>query len=180
VNEARTQARKIIQDAEQQAATMKAEAHQIGRAQAQAELQTRIAALESLVVEVENWRQSVLDGSEREVIELVLALGRKLFGRGLRLPAEILHESFSEALVKARPLGDLRFHLNPVDLERLGDAWQGEQELRFGKRIELVPDAQVLPGGCLIEGQFGEVDGQADAKWQRVEAFFSNPEELGR
>jgi flagellar assembly protein FliH len=121
------------------------------------------------VDEIHAWRESMLTQSEAAVLNLVTDIARTMFGNGLVLEPDVLRDTFTRALSEAKQLGDLLVHLHPADVTILDRAWVENQTASRAARIELVPDPAIRRGGCLVEGQFGQVDARVETKWGIVE-----------
>jgi flagellar assembly protein FliH len=65
-----------------------------------------------------------------------------------------------EALRKALGRTKLMVHLNPADVEAVESEVQNLQLAVGAGEIELVPDARIEQGGCLLETEAGSVDAQ--------------------
>ncbi|HVM32543.1 MAG TPA: FliH/SctL family protein [bacterium] len=65
-----------------------------------------------------------------------------------------------EALKKAVGRASLKVHLNPADAEAVEAEIQNLQLAVGAGEIELVPDARIEQGGCLLETEAGSVDAQ--------------------
>jgi flagellar assembly protein FliH len=65
-----------------------------------------------------------------------------------------------EALKKAVGRAKLMVHLNPADVEAVELEIQNLQLSVGAGEIELVPDARIEQGGCLLETEAGSVDAQ--------------------
>ena len=63
-----------------------------------------------------------------------------------------------EALSKAQDRVHLKLHLNPEDLREV-ELQKDQLKLSVGAgHLELVPDARIEKGGCLLETEAGSVD----------------------
>lgn len=183
--EGQTHANELIRAAEQQAATLLAQAkanaaevtrqaREEGLAAAQTEAERLLRTSQTIVDEVHAWRESMLAQSEAAVLNLVTDIARTMFGNGLTLDPEVLRETFTRALSEAKQLGDLLVHLHPADVTVLDRAWFETQTASRTARVELVPDPAIRRGGCLVEGQFGQVDARVETKWAIVEGALTD------
>lgn len=168
-------AQQILQTARQQAAdlTQAAEAQvastvQQARAEAQHAVEAETAHIlltaQGVLDEVQAWRENYLRQSERPVLDLILRLGQQIFGNGLTLDAALLHAAFERALAEAKPLGNLRIHVHPEDAALLDPHWPEQQAARLNQRLELIADASLRRGGCLVEGDYGAVDARVETQ----------------
>jgi len=113
-------------------------------------------------------RERVMAESSDQVVALIIRIAQKLFGNGIRLDPRALAEVYESALDEAKTCGSLRVLVNPQDKSRIGEAWVETQSKLRGQAIELVASDQILPGGCRIVGEFGEVDARVDTKIARL------------
>lgn len=101
-----------------------------------------------------------------EVLDLALVLARQLVGEALSVRREFILPIVSAAL-KQLPQSTQRIELmlNPSDVE-LVRKFLGEGE--FGQRCQLLPDASIAPGGCLVETEQSEIDVTIPSRWRRL------------
>ncbi len=178
VPQALAEAQALLEQARQEARQVTEAARQEGLRQAREEMRASLEAARAVVQEVQAWRERMLAESQQEVVELVLAVARQLFGEGVDLSPEALKQAVTTALEAAKPLGALRIHLHPQDAARLEPAWLEAQADAAGQEMILVPDESVLPGGCFIEGERGTVDARVETKLQQAaEALLGVPAE---
>ncbi|TFZ08344.1 FliH/SctL family protein [Ramlibacter humi] len=101
-----------------------------------------------------------------DVVSLAVDIAREVIRRELALDEQALLPAAREAL---RALGEgasvLEVHLNPTDAERIAPALQGAQPAP-----RVVPDADLPPGGCRVEGDTGIAEASFTARWQAVMA----------
>jgi flagellar assembly protein FliH len=159
-----TRADILIQKAHTQVDAISREAYEQGLHAAEEEMQSAFAAMQSILEEIEAWRIDLLKSSEAEVIGLVLTISKSLFGQGFRLAEDDLAGLFNNVLEYAKPLGNLRLHANPEDVEMLPQNWAQTQSTRQGANIQLIPDVNILAGGCTIESDNGMVDARIESK----------------
>lgn len=169
IQTAEEQAAEILAKAKTQAAEVTRQAHEEGLAAAQIEAERLLRTSQTIVDEVHAWRESMLAQSEAAVLNLVTDIAHTMFGNGLTLDPEVLRETFTRALSEAKQLGDLLVHLHPTDVSVLDRVWLKTQTSSRAARVELVPDPAIRRGGCLVEGEFGQVDARVETKWTIVE-----------
>jgi flagellar assembly protein FliH len=155
---AEEQANEMLVQAAQKAEEISRQARKEGLATGEAEAGQLLLTSKGIYDEVRHWRDAMLAASEETVLNLVAAVARTILGEGVTLEAEVLQAAFGRALAEARPLGDLRIHVHPDDDALLGPHWPEQQSSHLGQKLELMPDADIRRGGCLVEGQYGSVD----------------------
>lgn len=177
--DAQTQAQAILQQAQQQAQMVLAEARQKtnevyeaararGLDEARAEAGQLLSSVNLLIEQTYAWHETVLAQGEREMLDLVVEVGRKLFGAGVALDSENLQAAIDKAVYEAKNLGDLEIHLHPEDIAALDDLWAEKHARNEGRRFVLIPDTAIRRGGCLIEGQFGRLDARVESQLNAV------------
>jgi flagellar assembly protein FliH len=166
VSKAQARAQEIVAQAENQAADKQKEAYDQGLADSKSETETMLATARSVVDEVQEWKNSLLNQGETMMLRLVIQIAQTLFGDGLPLDPDALGQAFSRALAQARTLGDLRIYVNPDDAITLSSHWSKMQTSFGGQKIELVPSDIIKRGGCFIDGQFGSVDARVETEFE--------------
>lgn len=160
--------------------TAAAQAHAAALARATAEREGREAGYAAglAAADAERARLSVLlakmstaagDHEQRlcdEVLDLALVLARQLVGEALAVRREFILPIVSAAL-KQLPQSTQRVELmlNPSDVE-LVRTFLGEGD--FAHRCQLLPDASIAPGGCLVETEQSEIDVTIPSRWRRL------------
>jgi flagellar assembly protein FliH len=101
-----------------------------------------------------------------EVLDLALVLARQLVGEALAVRREFILPIVSAAL-KQLPQSTQRVELmlNPSDVELVRN-FLGTGE--FAGRCQLVADASIAPGGCLIETEQSGIDVTVPSRWRRL------------
>lgn len=169
---ARQLADEIIQQAQQQFVETAQEARrqgfEEGHRQAEEEAAGLLQMTRTVLEEARRLCQDVLAQSEPSVINLVKTMAAAIFSEGVALEPQVLEGAFQRAVVQAKTLGRLRIHLNPADYDGLSPIWKKQQEAIIGNAVDLIVDDKILPGGCLIEGDYGTVDARVETQLAKV------------
>lgn len=106
---------------------------------------------------------------EQAAVELGVAIAEKLLKSNLAAKPELAAGMIAEALQLAAGQPQLKVRLHPLDLERLG-AHSGAvvQHLKACGMPELIADATISPGGCVIDTQHGEIDARLETMLNRI------------
>ena len=190
---AQTRAAEIIAQAEQQAVAMLekarnegllagrqegiADAHrriteqaeQSARAQVSERLKTTLPALENAVAALHIERDQWLKRWEAAAVQLSVAMAEKLIHAELTLRPELLTRRIRELLQLASDQPQMQIRMHPADIILLNEmgAEIVHRVSRAGEAT-LVPDESVSRGGCRIETQHGEIDGQIESQLSRI------------
>jgi flagellar assembly protein FliH len=104
---------------------------------------------------------------EENVTALAIAVARQLIARELRSDASAVVELVRRALAEFPIDQPLRIRVNPVDLALLSTVGS-DAPITTGREAAWVADAQIAPGGCLVEGRDRIIDGRVDAALERL------------
>ncbi|HYE72222.1 MAG TPA: FliH/SctL family protein, partial [Blastocatellia bacterium] len=161
VDAARAQANKMIMDAEAQIERIEREAVEKGLFEAQARMQSEIdqatEALRSQLAqslhEIAALRQTLAEQVELELVRLALEIAKKVVQREVQLDPDIPLTLTRIALSRIhRATATVRLH--PDDFEYVNSR---RDKLRAEGLIEIVADAGVSRGGCVIQSERGDV-----------------------
>jgi flagellar assembly protein FliH len=176
LEQARAEAETLVRSAEEQAAAVRAQAQRAGVEMAEAETSQLLVTAQGVLDEMSAWKRDLLRHHERFVLDLVETMARALFGEGMTLERDLLHATFARALAEAKPLGDVRIHVNPDDAALLDTHWPVQQSIQLGQKLELLPDAAIRRGGCLVQGEYGAVDARIETQVQAAMDTLRNVE----
>jgi flagellar assembly protein FliH len=171
-----------VQDAEQQAYCRgfgdgERKGRELGE---QAGLESAMQKLESLLTgghkligELGELHRQTCRDVEADLVQLALAVARKIVGRDVSLGPEAVTRIIREALTRVEHAGRITIKLNPADLELLADIKpQLLSGLPEAGRAVFEADEGIARGGCLIETDEGEVDARIERQFQVVEEAF--------
>jgi len=167
--EADKNATAIITQAKVEAEALKQKAFSEGMSTARSEVSQTMHQVERLFQETQLWQEQVMHQSKGRIIEMVLAIGKKLFGNGFELSAELIDHIVIRAINEGSRLGNLRIYLNPDDAKLLVNLWQESELTLNGQQIQIVSSQNISHGGCFIDGQFGIVDGRVEEQIDQID-----------
>jgi flagellar assembly protein FliH len=153
-----------------------ARGYEAGMAKAQAETQSRIAALDARVKQLDTVLQLLgrplqeMDAQvEIELTQLALAVGKQLARRELKVdPTQviaIIRESLSQLPAAAR---DVRVHLHPEDAATVRERLTAPANERVWSIVE---DPTLSRGGCVVRTDHSQIDARLET---RVQALMSS------
>jgi flagellar assembly protein FliH len=175
---ARIDAAHIVAEAHHQADSIRREAAEAGCKAAMQDVE-RVAAerlaplltaLSDAAAEVQQARQAWLSRWQSAVVRLAAAIAARIVRRELQLQPEITVELVREALELAAGSPNIRLHLNPEDYRVLGNQVRTlTAAMSSLGSAEVIPDAAISRGGCLVETRFGTIDQQIESQLKRIE-----------
>ena len=190
---ARQQAEQLLTETQTEAETLRTAAHAQGMAEGRKEglakgaeegrksghqqaltehrvqLTNLIKGLSGAMSQLDASRRELESQALREVVELAIAVARRVTKRqGLVDPA-VLSANLAEAMKLVVLASDVHIAINPVQRMTLEDALPRLQmDWPSLQHVQLIDDPALAPGGCRIITQQGQVDGDLDGQLDRV------------
>jgi len=187
------QAKQILLDAQAEAEQLRSQAQQQGRneglragreeglrdqqqvidsaaeKQATKRLDATLPAIQAAVDALNTERNRWLTTWQNTAIQLSVAIAEKLLHAELSQRPELAQESIREALELAAGNPQIKLRMNPGDTEHLG-RWCDEMVAAISPAgaTEIVADASITPGGCVVETQHGKIDARIETKLARI------------
>ena len=177
LDQVRAEAGKIIAEAHAQAVQIRKQAEIDGRRDAMEAQQRLVAeqlagvlpALRQAVAQIEQSKDGWLRHWEQAAIEVAAAIAARVVRGELTRRPEIPIHLVREALQLAAGNTRVRIALAPSDHQKIAEQVQSLVEEMAGlTAAEIVPDADVSPGGCRVETQFGLIDQQIESQLRRI------------
>jgi len=169
IAEAGKQARDICAAAKQEGF---AEGHQRGReegyAAAEAENRSSAARLATLAAAAENEKQRLLVDTELQLVDLALALARRIVGAELTVQPTIVAEVVARAIEEALGTGHHVLRLHPEDAALLQPYLPRAAIEAGGGEWEVRPDESLKRGDCLIETAYGLIDACVNTQFEEL------------
>ena len=115
--------------------------------------------------ELAGLRRQILHQSEQQLVQLALALARRIVRRELAADDELLGALARVALERLGEARPATIRLHPEDFAR---STAGRLEQWAAAHVSVVADPTVNRGGCLVESPFGFVDASIEAQLQEL------------
>ncbi len=128
-----------------------------------------------LLKEVSEIKESICRDAEKEVVNLALAIARKVVGFEADKNQEVVINVIKEALKSVADHGKIKIRINPADFKFLmEDGRRVRNFLEDPKRITFIEDSTIEVGGCFIESELGDVDARIEKQLQIIEEAFNS------
>lgn len=182
---AQAEAEQILQKARQDAATLIHESEakmQLlqeqalqtglaqGKAQGLAQLKQAAELFESVLQEAHAERSRLLEGSEADAVQLILAIVRKVLKVEPIINEQVILKVTRAALQRLSQVAEVQIAVHPADLELLH--FNLSQLADLALEIVLEPDEKIAPGGCRIHSRSGTIDATLDSQFETVARSF--------
>lgn len=138
------------------------------RAGAEAAAQRGEAILRRLtqtVEELTTLRAKMIHQTERQMVQLALAVARRVVHREVSLDQDLLIAMARVALDRLGDSAQVTIRLHPEEYEATGAARVAHLT---SAHVTVVPDARVPRGGCRLESNVGALDAGVDAQLQEI------------
>ena len=144
-----------------------------GFEQATKKLDPLLDGLQQALMQLGNLRQNTYRIIEQEVVELALAIARKVICREIEVDKEVVVCVAREALSKVENPGNVKIKMNPSDLQFINETkYQLSELIGNIDNVTIEPVKNIRSGGCIIETNLGEIDARIEKQLQAVEESF--------
>ena len=187
--QAQDEAQKIIAEAQARAAQMENEVratlenerkeardsgHMEGRdegyAEGKAEAERLIKRTQTILERVQDKRKEILNETEKEIVDLVLLITRKVIKVLSETQKNIIITNTIQALRKVKTKGDVIIRVNLTDLKIATEHKQEFIQILEGNNLlTIIEDSSVDQGGCIVETDFGEIDARISSQLAELE-----------
>ena len=170
---AEAEAERILADANAQAETIRAAAHEKGLLEARAELNLEVEAqvadlreqLAETIAAVSRLHGEISRRAEQEMVELALEISRKIVRREAAIDREIAMTLARVTLERLDNRAVAVLHLHPEDFAYVSAR---RDRLDFHGTLEIVEDRSIGIGGCLVRTDLGDIDARLEAQFDEI------------
>jgi flagellar assembly protein FliH len=151
-----------------------AEGERSGLAAAQKETAALARKLATTLDDLMRVRNEMIRHTEKQMVQLALAIARRLVHREVSVDATLLVTMMRVALERVSDAARVTVRLNPADHQSVVAALA---ETPTGGQVTLTADPRVPRGGCKVETEYGDVDAGVDAQIQEIARALLGPDE---
>ncbi|HXI10881.1 MAG TPA: FliH/SctL family protein [Thermodesulfobacteriota bacterium] len=131
--------------------------------------------LARILDELSDFKTSLYGPCEKEMVELALAIARKVVHREVEKKDSVL-DCVRVAIKSVVAAGEILIKVNPKDLEVLNN--HKTEFARFSgtgvKGLKIEADPEIDKGGCVIETNYGEIDSRIGSVLSDIEERLLN------
>lgn len=117
------------------------------------------------IEELASLRRTILAQTERQMVDLALAIAKRIVRREVTIDQDIVVALARVAIDRLGEMSGATIHLNPEDaafaVGRHGEHWAGAG-------VSVVADQAVARGGCRVESEFGLVEASVDSQVEEL------------
>ncbi len=141
------------------------ETERAAAAAAAARVAETLERLGASIEEVAALRLAVLQRSERDLVQLAMAMAERIVRRSIEVDRTILLTMARAAIERLGTTTAATIHLNPIDYDAIRLA---RPEALSGGGVEVLADPQVARGGCLVKSVAGVIDAGIDTQLREL------------
>lgn len=133
-------------------------------------LKNAIRAAEQALAELRENEEGWIANIEENICALSVAIARQIIDQELQLDPTLVEGLIRRALDEFPVDQSVRIRVHPRD-QAVIESRSGEPRLPTsinGREAQWLPDANLVPGGCLVEGRDRIIDGRIDTALERV------------
>lgn len=171
LNKVKTQAAEIRETEEKEAREQGyAEGFKKGELDAKEEFKPFLDTTENIIRELSGFRKKMYSKVEREMIEMVISLVKKVIHFELSTKDDSIQEMIRLAVQSVLDKESMTIKINPADKEH-AENFRPELQHLFGeiKNISFESSTGIERGGCIIETNFGTVDARMDKLGEQID-----------
>jgi flagellar assembly protein FliH len=122
------------------------------------------------LLELENVRKEIYLNAEKDIVQLILAITRKIVCHEVVTNKEVVFKIVKEAIKKVVDHEEIKIRVSPSDLQLLKDARAEFSSIADNLQgITFEEDESILHGGCVIETISGDIDARVEKQLEAVE-----------
>lgn len=129
-----------------------------------------VERLHKMIEGIQQKRQEILDGTEQQIVSLVILVARKVVKIMSENQKSVIMANVVQALKKVKGRGDVTLRVNLQDAklttEHISDFIKQVENI---KNIVVVEDSSVEKGGCIVETDFGAIDARISSQLSELE-----------
>jgi len=142
--------------------------YQDGISKGKDEYRDAIESIKKLANEVLSQRESVLQETESDLIELVISIAEKVINEKIS-KNEVVYNNVKKALEYAINSESILVRINPEDLATLGK-YREEFLTIVGEStsFEIIEDENIDKGGCVLDTNLGQIDARISSQMEVI------------
>jgi flagellar assembly protein FliH len=141
-----------------------------GLALGQKRVEATLHHLENVLAEIERQRKALDETYEREMLQLVLSISRKIVRYELTSQEQTIGATLREAFQQVVDRRKVIIRVNPTDYQYLQSHPEGFPCFAPDNKaaVQVVEDPSIARGGCFLETPFGEVDATIESQLDEI------------
>ena len=142
-----------------------AQGERAGREAGGKRAEAMLRRLAQTLEELSGLRDTMVRQTERELVQLAVAIARRILQREVSVDPELTAALAHIALERLGGATPATVRLHPDDYATVTS---GHAAPLGGRQVEILPDPSVARGGCVVESEFGSITASVDAQIDEI------------
>ncbi|MGM0607716.1 MAG: FliH/SctL family protein [Candidatus Muiribacteriota bacterium] len=186
IKQAQAEKKKILKEAQEEAENLKNEANSKGYDEGytkgakdgeektvksvRKEYEAVLKEAESILNNVVEKKNEIIKNADKEMLNIIFKIARKIVNTEVKVNREIVYNNLKAALDRLTDKENVKVHVNKKDVQIIEDKKEEFFKIVRGlKNFKIIEENYLNPGDCIIETEYGFVDGVLDAQFDELE-----------
>lgn len=130
-----------------------------------------LQTLNGLIRETSELKKHILETSEEQIFQLVLAITEKVIHMEVKMNRDVIQSVLKSAIRSIVDRENMKIRVHPLDFQYMMEIKSDFLQNFDGiKNIVFEEDDSILRGGAIIETLFGEVDARLDHQYEEIKS----------
>ncbi|HBC76622.1 MAG: hypothetical protein A2008_11810 [Candidatus Wallbacteria bacterium GWC2_49_35] len=141
-----------------------------GKAEAVERAKSIIEAIEQVLKEALHEKDEIIRKAEQQIVELAMAISKKITRCEVLLNRDVIYYSVNEAIAKIVDRDTINIYMNLKDISTFAKRKEDVlKSLPVDSKVKIIEDNNILPGGCIISTNMGNIDATISSQMLEVE-----------
>ena len=129
-----------------------------------------VTSLTQLISNLDGRREPLLKTTRDDLLNLALRIAQVIVKKEVTLPGEVAGLNLEHAIARSARRTQLLALVSQQDLDTLQQVLPRMNELAGPNSVvKLLADPDIMPGGCLVRSDRGEVDATVETQFAEIE-----------
>jgi len=141
-----------------------------GKAEAAERARSIIEGIEQVLKQSLSEKDEIIKKAEQQIVELAMAISKKITRCEVLLNRDVIYYSVAEAISKIVDKDTINIYMNLKDIAHFTKKKDEIlKSLPVDSKVKIIEDNNILPGGCIISTNMGNIDATISSQMLEVE-----------
>lgn len=134
------------------------------------EIKTKLGDLDRLLTSVTRLKSDLEVQNESHLIQLMYHMASRISLRQIEMDNQIVIDVMRQAMSLAQDEENITVQVSDQQFDFIEDIKKSSQsrEFEFLKKVKFESSSDILPGGCVVQTNYGEVDSRIEQRLQKL------------
>ncbi|RLB11593.1 MAG: hypothetical protein DRG27_00850 [Deltaproteobacteria bacterium] len=128
--------------------------------------------LTQITEQISSLREEIINKSEEDILKIALMIAKKVIKAEVSQGTEALLNNIKEALSNTIEKDKVIVRVHPEDYEKLKSIETLKEVLDVDELVLQKDESISIPGGCIVETRFSEIDARIETQLKAIEKLF--------